>query len=56
MTATFAIRTPTEVYVFVRGRLVYKHWLRTGVSALFQVAPHQVLWKAARRSGQSTSG
>jgi hypothetical protein len=33
-----------EVYVYVRGRLVMKRWLDTGVSATFQVTPAGVQW------------
>lgn len=32
---TFAITVGDEVYVYVRGRLVMKRWLRTGVSLTF---------------------
>lgn len=44
MNATFAERIGDEVYVYVRGRLVMKRWLRTGVSATFHVAPSGTMW------------
>lgn len=44
MTTTFAIRVGDELYVYVRGRLAMKRWLRTGVSAVFHVAPSGVAW------------
>lgn len=45
MSVTFSIRVADDVYVYVRGRLVYKRWLRTGVSATFHVAPSWVEWR-----------
>ena len=44
VSATFGVRSGDEVYVYVRGRLVMKRWLRTGVSATFHVAPAGVRW------------
>lgn len=44
VSATFAECRGDEVYVYVRGRLVMKRWLRTGVSATFHVAPAGVHW------------
>jgi hypothetical protein len=44
MTATYSERIGDEVYIYVRGRLVMKRWLRTGASATFHVAPAGVEW------------
>lgn len=44
MTATYSIRKGDEVYIYVRGVLVMKRWLKTGVSATFHVAPSGVRW------------
>lgn len=41
---TFTVRLGDEVYVYVRGHLVMKRWLRTGVSATFHVNPSGVRW------------
>jgi len=38
-TATFAVCLGDEVFIYVRGRLVMKRWLRTGRSVTFHVAP-----------------
>lgn len=45
---TYSTRIGNEVYVFVRGRLVMKRWLDSGVSATFHVAPAGVRWSPAR--------
>jgi hypothetical protein len=39
---TYSIRHGDEVYVYVRGLLIMKRWLRTGVSVTFHVAPSGV--------------
>lgn len=44
ISATFSLQVGDEVYVYVRGRLVMKRWLKTGVSATFHVAPSGVHW------------
>ena len=44
MPATYSLVIGNELYVYVRGRLVYKRWLNTGVSATFHVAPSGVRW------------
>ncbi len=41
---TYSIRVGNELYVYVRGRLVHKKWLDTGISATFHVAPSGVRW------------
>jgi hypothetical protein len=35
MNATHSVRIGDEVFVYVRGRLVMKRWLKTGVSVMF---------------------
>lgn len=47
--ATFSERVGDEVYVYVRGRLVMKRWLKTGVSVTFHVAPSGVRWNNDRK-------
>ena len=55
MTATFTEIRADELHVYVRGRLVMKRWLRTGVSATFHVAPAGVRWSGAtHQSGEDT--
>ena len=47
VTATFAVRIDDEVYVYVRGRLVMKRWLRRdkpSASATFHVSPAWTVW------------
>ena len=44
MSATFTFQRDDELYVYVRGRLVMKRWLGTGVSATYHVAPTGVRW------------
>jgi len=44
MNATFSEVRGDEVYVYVRGRLVMKRWLRTGISAVFAVGPAWTQW------------
>lgn len=41
---TFTTRIGDELYVFVRGVLVMKRWLSTGLSATFHVLPAGVRW------------
>ena len=41
---TYAITLDGTVYVYVRGRLVMRRWLATGVEAVFHVAPAGVRW------------
>lgn len=41
---TYSTHVGNELYVYVRGRLVYKRWLDTGVSVTFHVAPAGVRW------------
>ncbi|HVL61378.1 MAG TPA: hypothetical protein VM430_08220 [Microbacterium sp.] len=53
MSATFTFQRDDELYVYVRGRLVMKRWLRTGVSATFHVAPLGVRW-SVRQSSTAT--
>jgi hypothetical protein len=44
MTATYAERRGNELLVYVRGRLIMKRWLDTGVSVTFHVVPSGVRW------------
>lgn len=44
VSATYSMKVGNELYVYVRGRLVYKRWLDTGVSVTFHVAPSGVRW------------
>lgn len=44
MSATFTERVGDEVYVYVRGRLVMKRWLSTGVSVTFHINPAWCAW------------
>lgn len=37
--ATFVVRLGDEVFIYVRGRLVMKRWLRMRRSVTFHVAP-----------------
>lgn len=39
-----------QVFVFVRGRLVYKKWLKTGVSATFHINPSGVRWNFDKKT------
>jgi hypothetical protein len=48
VSATFAETIGREVFVYVRGRLVMKRWLDTGVSVTFHVAPAGVRWSDPR--------
>lgn len=41
--ATFSEQVGDEVYIYVRGRLVMKRWLRDNTSAVFHVAPRGVV-------------
>lgn len=42
--ATYSVTVGNEVYIIVRGQLIMKRWLNTGVSATFHVAPAGVRW------------
>lgn len=44
MTATFAEVVDGQVYVYVRGRLIWKRWQRIAGGFLFQVAPAAAYW------------
>jgi hypothetical protein len=44
MNATYSVVIGNEVYVYVRGRLIYKRWLNTGASVTIHVAPAGVRW------------
>lgn len=44
LSTTFAVQRGDELFVYVRGVLVMKRWLSTGVSATFHVAPSGVRW------------
>ena len=53
--STFSESDGAEVWIYVRGRLVMKRWLRTGVSATLHVAPSgqaHALTCARSRGGQ----
>lgn len=41
---TYSVIKGNEVYIYVRGRLVMKRWLSSGISATFHVAPVGVRW------------
>ena len=41
---TFSMKVGNELYVYVRGRLVYKRWLDSDVSVTFHVAPAGTRW------------
>ncbi len=41
---TYSVKIGNELFVYVRGRLVMKRWLDTGVSVTFHVAPRGVRW------------
>lgn len=41
---TYSIVKGNEVYVYVRGHLVMKRWLDTGISMTFHVAPSGERW------------
>lgn len=41
---TYSVKVGNELYVYVRGRLVYKRWLDTDVSVTFHVAPTGMRW------------
>lgn len=49
MNSTFCERRGDEVYVYVRGVLIMKRWLKTGVSALFDAV--RVRWSYPSRPG-----
>lgn len=51
---TWSERIGDEVYIYVRGRLVMKRWLRTGTSATFHVNPAGVRWSTQSESGGET--
>lgn len=53
MNVTFSERIGHEVYVYVRGRLVMKRWLNTGVSATFHVAPSGTRWSVPNEGGET---
>ena len=44
--STFSESDGAEVWIYVRGILVMKRWLRTGVSATLHVAPSGVEWSS----------
>lgn len=41
---TFSERRGDELLIYVRGQLVMKRWLHTGVSATFHIAPSGAEW------------
>lgn len=41
---THTVKIGNELYVFVRGQLVMKRWLDTGITATFHVAPKGTRW------------
>lgn len=41
---TFDSSPAAEVYVYIRGKLIMKRWLETGLSCTFHVAPLGVRW------------
>lgn len=43
---TYSLRIGDEVYVYVRGHLVMKRWLKTSTSATFHTAPSGVHWSS----------
>jgi hypothetical protein len=45
---TYSVKVGNELYVYVRGRLVYKRWLDTDVSVTFHVAPAGERWNTDR--------
>lgn len=45
---TYSVRYGNEVYIYVRGHLVMKRWLDTGMSATFHVAPRWVRWSCSK--------
>ena len=55
MNATFTETRGDELRVYVRGRLVMRRWLRTGVSATYHVAPTGVRWSVPQ-SSEDTHG
>jgi hypothetical protein len=38
--AILKIKTETEFYLFMNGKLIYKRWLETGQSIVFDVMPY----------------
>ena len=52
ISATYSERHGDEVYVYVRGRLVMKRWLTSGVSATLHVNPSGVRWNRHERRDQ----
>ena len=42
--ATMSITIGDNVFIYVRGQLVMKLWLKTHAAALFQLAPAQAVW------------
>jgi hypothetical protein len=50
MNATYVMRQGNEVYVYVRGRLVMKRWLNTGVSVTFHVSPSGERWSYPKKN------
>ncbi len=52
---TFTKQVGDELYVYVRGVLVMKRWLNTGVSATFHVAPEGVHWSNSSAEPRSRS-
>lgn len=41
---TYSVKVGNELFVYVRGRLVYKRWLDTDASVTFHVAPSGARW------------
>lgn len=53
---TFAERLGDEVYIYVRGRLIMKRWLSTGVSVVSNVAPRGAQWNRPEKKKQDGLG
>jgi hypothetical protein len=45
-----------QVFVYVRGRLIYKKWLNTGRSATFHTAPEGIRWNDGPTSVSKVRG
>jgi hypothetical protein len=50
--ATYTERRGNELYIYVRGVLVMKRYLNTGMSVTFHVAPTGVHWSNSQASGR----
>lgn len=50
---TFSKRIGDEIYIYVKGRLIMKRWLSTGVSVTFHTCPNGVRYSSGSKFPRS---